>query len=343
MLRVFKSYSHVDEDFRKELDKHLAVLRREGIISSWDDRRIGPGEDLHDEISANLETADIVLLLISADFLDSDYCYDIEMKRAMERHELGLTRVIPVILRHCDWQNTPFGGLKACPNDGKPVVDHKTHDEGFLQVAQAVRQVAAKKGTYTTLPDPIKPDEPDNKTAVTASPRSDNIRIKRRFSDHDRHAFLTEAFEFILKYFENSLRALQTENAGLRTNFRRVDNVSFEARAYVDGQETSRCGIWLGGFGGMDEILFSFDGVSNRNSCNESMSVSDDGYTLFLKPMGIAHSGQLQNSNLAFQDAAEYFWTMFIDHLKLTMVLCFKPYCPAKGPGYHHSSALSRG
>lgn len=215
MLRVFKSYSHVDEGFRKELDKHLAILRREGIISSWDDRRIGPGVDLHGEISANLETADIVLLLISSDFIDSDYCYDIEMKRAMERHEQGLTRVIPVILRHCDWQNAPFGGLKACPNDGKPVVDHRTHDEGYLQVAHAVRQVAVEKGSYTNLPHRDEHDDSVNLTVVPSSPQSGNLRVKRRFSDHDRHAFLTEAFEFILQYFRNSLQALQAENPGL--------------------------------------------------------------------------------------------------------------------------------
>ena len=320
MLRVFKSYSHVDEDLRKELDKHLAGLRREGTIVSWDDRRIEPGVDLHGEISANLETADIVLLLISADFLDSDYCYEIEMKRAMERHEQGLARVIPVILRHCDWQNTPFGSLKACPNDGKPVVDHKTLDEGFLQVVQAVRYVAAKKGTNTTLPDLAKSDEPDNTVSVPSNPRSSNLRIKQRFSDHDRHAFLSEAFEYILQYFQNSLQALQAENAGLQTNFRRVDNVSFEARAYVEGKEASRCGIWQGSFlGSRDELLYSFEGVSNRNSCNESMSVADDGYTLFLRPFGMAQIGligQLQNSKLSLQEAAEYFWSIFIQRLR---------------------------
>lgn len=316
MLNVFVSYSHTDEKLRKELEKHLSMLRREGIISSWDDRRIGPGEDLHGEISTHLDSADIVLLLVSADFLASDYCYDVEMERAMDRHRQGLVRVIPVILRPCDWQKAPFGILMACPTDGKPVVNHTTLDEGFLQVAQAVRLVAVKKGTYSAIPDRDESDEPDNTTAVPTSPRSSNLRVKRRFSDHDRHVFLTEAFEFILQYFKNSLEALQTENAGLRTNFRRIDNVSFEARAYVDGQEASRCGIWLGGFGDMDEVRFSFDGVSNRNSINESMSVADDGYKLYLEPIGMAQIGQLQNSKLVLQDAAEYFWSIFIEQLK---------------------------
>ena len=317
MLQVFRSYSHEDEELRKELDKHLAVLRRQGIISSWDDRRIGPGEEIHGEISAHLEDADIVLLLVSADFLASDYCYDIEMKRAMERHKQGLARVIPVILRPCDWHDAPFGILMACPNDGKPVVNHKTHDDGFLQVAQAVRQVAVEKSTNPTFSGPDESDKSGNTTAVPTNPQSNNLRIKRRFSDHDRHAFLTEAFEYILRYFENSLQALQSENSGLRTNFRRVDYVSFEARAYDDGQEASRCGIWLGSLlGGTDELHFSFEGVGNRNSFNESISVADDGYTLFLEPLGMAQFGQLRNSKLNLQDAAEYFWSLFVEQLR---------------------------
>ena len=314
MLNVFVSYSHRDEELREELEKHLSILRRQGTISSWDDRRIGPGEELHGEISTHLDAADIVLLLVSADFLASDYCYDVEMQRAMERHGQGLARVIPVILKPCDWQKAPFGILKAFPNDGEPVVNHTTLDEGFLEVAQAVRQVADAKGTNNTLPD--ESDEPDSTTAVPTSPRSNNLRVKRSFSDHDRHAFLTEAFEYINQYFENSLQALQTENPGLQTNFRRVDNVSFEARAYVDGQEASHCGIWLGGFGGMDQVLFSYDGVSNRNSCNESMSVVDDGYALYLNPIGMAMIGQQQNSKLNLQDAAEYFWSIFIEQFR---------------------------
>ncbi len=99
MIKLFLSYSHQDEDLRKELEKHLAALRRDSVIDIWQDRRIGPGDEFDREISNQLESADIVLLLVSSDFLHSDYCYDIEMKRAMERHAEGSTRVIPVILR----------------------------------------------------------------------------------------------------------------------------------------------------------------------------------------------------------------------------------------------------
>ena len=119
MVSVFVSYSHRDEDLRKELETHLALLSRQGIIDVWHDRRIGPGDELHRQINSHLVTADIILLLISADFLASDYCHDVEMKRAIERHDNG-ARVIPVILRPCDWNSAPFGSLRAVPKDGSP-------------------------------------------------------------------------------------------------------------------------------------------------------------------------------------------------------------------------------
>jgi hypothetical protein len=93
MMRLFLSYSHQDEDLRKELEKHLAALRRDGVIDIWQDRRIGPGDEFDREISNQRESADIMLLLVSSDFLHSHYRYDIEMKWALEHHAEGYARV----------------------------------------------------------------------------------------------------------------------------------------------------------------------------------------------------------------------------------------------------------
>src|SRR5262245_30109477 len=102
-IEIFYSYAHEDEELRKELEKHLANLRRQGVIGDWHDRRIGAGQEWAGAIDAHLDSARIILLLISADFLASDYCYDIELKQAMARHAGGEARVIPVILRPVDW------------------------------------------------------------------------------------------------------------------------------------------------------------------------------------------------------------------------------------------------
>lgn len=140
-IEVFFSYSHKDERMREKLEKHLSALRRENVIAGWHDRKIMPGTEWKDQIDKHVETAHIILLLVSADFLNSDYCYDVELKRAIARHDAGEAHVIPIILRPCDWLNTPFGKLQALPRDGKPVSDGVTQDHAFNEIARGIRRV----------------------------------------------------------------------------------------------------------------------------------------------------------------------------------------------------------
>lgn len=143
-IEVFFSYSHADEKLKNDLLKHLSVLQRKNVISAWHDRKIGAGGEWAREIDSHLESAGIILLLVSADFLASDYCYDIEMKSAMERHDLGEARVMPVILRPADWSRTVFAKLKALPTDGKPVTSWPNPDEAFADVAVGIREEVDK-------------------------------------------------------------------------------------------------------------------------------------------------------------------------------------------------------
>jgi hypothetical protein len=138
-IEVFFSYSHKDEDLCVELVKHLSILKRQGVIQDWHDRKIGAGKEWEGEIDTHLNTAGVILLLISSDFLASDYCYDKEMNRALERHEAGEACVIPIILRPVDWEGAPFGKLQALPKDAKPVTSWPDQDQAFLNVAQGIR------------------------------------------------------------------------------------------------------------------------------------------------------------------------------------------------------------
>ena len=117
-ISLFYSYSHKDEALRKKLETHLSLLKDQGVISGWHDRRIEAGTEWDGVINENLEEAGMILLLVSADFLASRYCRDVEIARAMERHEAGTARVIPVILRPVDWHSAPFGKL-AGPAAGR--------------------------------------------------------------------------------------------------------------------------------------------------------------------------------------------------------------------------------
>ena len=148
-LKVFLSYSHKDEKLCNEFKNHLVTLRREGAIKQWFDRDIKPGEEWEREIKRELENADVILLLVSVNFLASDFCHDVEVKRAMERHEAKKAVVIPVILRSCEWRHAPFGRLQALPRDGQPVKSKHWYDrhEAFTDVAKGIREAVEKLRT----------------------------------------------------------------------------------------------------------------------------------------------------------------------------------------------------
>ena len=139
---VFISYSHKDESLRAELETHLKLLQRQGLIAIWTDRKITAGEEWKGKIDESLESAGIVLLLVSADFLASDYCYDVEAKRALERNETKTAPVIPVILRQVDWHNSPLGKLQALPKEAKPVTLWQDRDSAWSDVATGIAKVA---------------------------------------------------------------------------------------------------------------------------------------------------------------------------------------------------------
>jgi formylglycine-generating enzyme required for sulfatase activity len=143
-IRLFYSYSRRDEELRRQLEDHLAVLRWSGMIAEWHDRNIEVGDEWAKEIDRNLGSADIILLLVSASFIASAYCWSVEMKKALERHDKGEAKVIPVILRPCDWHTTPFGKLQAAPADAKPVMAWLDRDAALYDVECKIKRVVAE-------------------------------------------------------------------------------------------------------------------------------------------------------------------------------------------------------
>ncbi len=141
-LKVFISYSHVDLELKTALLSHLEPLKRAELIESWSDRSIMPGDVIDDEIKKQLESADLILLLISIDFINSKYCYDVEMARALDRHKAEQARIVPIILRSCFWDNLPFHVFKALPNDGRAVTSFPDRDVAFAQIAKELDHVA---------------------------------------------------------------------------------------------------------------------------------------------------------------------------------------------------------
>lgn len=140
-VRLFYSYSHKDETFRNQLETHLKLLHRGGFIEAWHDRKIGAGDDWRQSIDDNLNRADIILLLVSADFIASDYCYEKEMEAALMRQDRGEARVVPIIVRDVNWGKTPFSKLQALPKDGRAVSLWGKRDSAWRNVAEGIERL----------------------------------------------------------------------------------------------------------------------------------------------------------------------------------------------------------
>lgn len=314
MHKLFFSYSHKDEDVRDELEIHLAMLKRQGVIDAWHDRRIASGSEIDNAISSELENSDIILLLVSPYFLASEYCYDIEMQRAMEMHSNNEARVIPIIVDPCDWYQAPFGKLLAAPRDGKPISKHANQHDAYLDITTLIRQAIQdskpKKDTFKKVEHPSS----QAPRLVSKLPRSSNLRVKKDFTEQQKDDFVEEGFNYIANYFEGSVNELCSRNPEITSRFRRVDANHFTVVLYRDGNSLSQCKIWMGGSFG--EISYSSSISSSDNSMNDSLSVETDGHVMYFRPFGMAFTGRNESEQLTYEGAAEYFWEQLIRPLQ---------------------------
>src|SRR5437588_9353919 len=133
-IKLFYCYAREDKSLRDELGKHLSWLKRRYQLKNWHDREILPGEEWEQAIDTHLNSAHLIFLLISPDFMDSDYCYGKEMRRALERHEAGTCRVIPILLRPTFWEDAPFSSLQLLPTEARCITTWPNRDEAFREV-----------------------------------------------------------------------------------------------------------------------------------------------------------------------------------------------------------------
>ncbi len=313
---VFMSYSHKDEALRDELEVQLAMLKRQGLVEVWHDRRLVVGDHLDWAINEELNRADVILLLVSPDFLASDYCYNIEASRAMVRHHRGEARIVSVILRPCDWKHAELAQFLVTPKDGKPVTQWANRDEALLDVAQSIRRAIEKIGLSKKSVD-VRSSNTDSEQATTSAspPRSSNLRLKKEFSAADKDRFLLDSFEYIERFFQGSLDELQARNPGIETRYRHIDADCFTATIYRNGEKVSSCTIQLSKMLGR-AISFSDGDDASRNSFNESLTVNVDDQKLFLRPLGISRLGMTNPSALSQEGAAEYLWSLLIQPIQ---------------------------
>jgi hypothetical protein len=266
-VKVIFSYSHKDESFLNELHTHLSPLKRQGLISTWHDREITAGSEFDHEIAARFNEANVILLLITADFINSDYCHDIEMKRALERHEAGEAIVIPIFLRPCDWKGEPFGKLLALPTDGKPVNSAHWHsrDEAYAVIAKEIRKVIsdwqtrksqATQGNHPsgapTAP-PLAITSLGSQPPTYSTPKPRNASFNAYQAGRDVLAFLEQ---------ELSARIGLFEQAGYIVDcHQREGRVCLRIEA--DGRTVYFLDMWQGGMLSNDKGLAFYHGWGN--------------------------------------------------------------------------------
>lgn len=318
MPKVFFSYSHADEDLRDQLETQLAMLKRQGVIETWHDRRIGAGQEIDRSIDTHINTDEIILLLVSPDFIASDYCYNVEMTQALSRHDRGEAVVIPVILRACDWHDAPFGRLMATPRDGRPVTQWPDRDEAFLQVAKAIRAAAEMQSGGSHDVDRSLAAGPRNENAnpaiAVSGPRSSNLRLAKEFTQRDRDRFRSETYEYIARYFQNSLAELEARNPGYEGAFERVDARRFFATIYRHGKDVARATVYVGDGMFAGGINYAHGHTADSGSFNESLSIQSDDQALYLTSLGMSSFGE--GGKLSQEGAAESLWSLMIAPLQ---------------------------
>ena len=193
-MKAFISYSHQDEQNLELLHRHLAQLKRDGLITTWTDKDILAGQELNNTISSALEDSQLFLALISPDYINSNYCYEKEFETAKKMQKQNKITIIPIILEPCDWLNTPFKDYKGLPKDGKPVSEWSNKNTAMLDVIQNIRNL------ISGYPIDVKPSTKGEPKSTLPS----NYKIKKEFDSLQKIDFQVEGFK--------SLRNILTEN-----------------------------------------------------------------------------------------------------------------------------------
>lgn len=301
-MKAFISYSHRDAWALDRLHTHLSMLRREGRIQEWFDREILAGGELDTVIAEQLEDSDLFLLLVSPDFLASDYCYEREMARALERHEAGEARVIPIIIEPCDWKASPLCRLKALPRDGNPVTEWTNQNNAFVDIVTELRRVVETGDVEPTRPAQAAPQE-------RVTPR---YRVKRDFDEIDKSDFRTAAFNTVRTYFERATAEID-QVEGLRARYVATGPQSFTCTLINRAMDRGTAHITVHGRNGsigFGDIYYSFSENAPANTANGGFSIESDDYDLFLKSGPFGFGGGEQR--LTPQQAAEMLWTNFL-------------------------------
>jgi hypothetical protein len=271
------------------------------------------GADIDNEITSELKDSDIFLAMVSPDFLNSKYCYEREMTKAIERHEEGSLRVIPLILEPCDWQSSPLAKLKALPKDGKPISIWTNENTAYLDIITELRRI------LTAPPKPVDSRAKATAETVGSGERQPNkrYRIKRQFDTIDRDDFREKAFGIIRDYFRRSIDELNEIGEPIRARYEPMSDRSFSCTVLNKASRGQEAHITVHGdssssFGG--DISYSFSRRTPNNTANGFIRIAADEYELYLKLDNFSFMRSRNEEPRSPEEAAEALWHEFISH-----------------------------
>ncbi len=234
--RVFCSYAHHDEDLKKALESHLAPLVQSGAIANfWSDKKLTAGTEIDSKVREELERSHIILLLLSPEFIESNYCYHVEAQLAMDRHERGEARVVPVLLRPVFWQDTPMRKYLALPKDGRPITSWPNRDEGFLNVVSEIDRVIKEVMANPSMnPQPNQDSGlPSFPREVLHAPQDSSLELFKFSAAIDqrqplRSAGISEALDDIILTFYGDPGPLRTTDIWVMLNTNITSELTFD-------------------------------------------------------------------------------------------------------------------
>ena len=312
-MKAFISYSHKNDAALERLHVHLAVLRREGRIDVWFDREILAGGEIDAEIDEQLEDCGLFLLLVSPDFLASDYCVEREMERVLERHHAGETRVIPIIVEPCDWTSSPLRKLKALPQNGKPISEWTNENNAYVDIVKELRRVLEDEEVPLATVQEKAASQPELTCSETR-----RYRVKRDFDEIDRNDFREAAFTVIRDYFKCAIAEIDVIE-DLRGRFVSLSPASFTCTIANRARERGTAYITVHrrrGSIGLGDIYYSFMENASPNTANGGFTIKADEYELFLSSL-MMNFGR-QEEQVTPEAAAERLWEDFLQQAGVT-------------------------
>ena len=324
MMKGFIAYSKADSDAVGRLMVHLKSLEYEGLVETWYDQQLAPGDEWDKKIQAELSEADVVIFCVSADLLATDYVQRVEIPTAISRHDQNEAIVIPIIFGRCSWKHTALGKLQAFPAKGDTVqdcsqkgdLDH-VWEKVTIRVRDAVKSLQKTRGRDSTDVGKraVRPEGTRSFGAKAIA-----LSERGRASDLEQDDFTRATFSTISDYFEASLENLKRANLECETRLQRGSKDAFEASIYVGGQRRAFCGVFIESRVGSAGICYSGNGVGDRNSFNENLSLLDHGegraHLKWRALMGPVYGATgIDTSEMGPTEASCYLWSLFVQHL----------------------------